>query len=84
MLNPKISASDFAKRLGEVTAQEQQDALTTITTADGNKKSIVLKVSARDWAYARIVLYHQITDDDVEYAIKKFEYVIKEFNRLLM
>ncbi|TMW54285.1 hypothetical protein DOY81_000640 [Sarcophaga bullata] len=82
MLNPKITASDFAKRLGEVTAQEQQDGSTTITTEDC-KKPVVLKVSARDWSYARIVLYHQITDNDVDYTIKKFEYVIKEFDRLL-
>ena len=82
MVNPKITASAFAKRLSEVTAQEQQDGSTTITTADC-KKPVVLKVSARDWSYARIVLYHQITDNDVEYTIKKFEYVIKEFDRML-
>lgn len=81
MVNPKITADDFSKRLGEVTAQELKDGLTT-SKADG-ECGVVLKVSARDWAYARIVLYHQITDKDVEYAIKKFEYVIKEFDRLL-
>ncbi|XP_065363969.1 uncharacterized protein LOC135957200 [Calliphora vicina] len=81
MVNPKIAASDFAKRLGEVTTQELQDGLTT-TTDDGNR-AIVLKVSARDWAYARIVLYHQITDKDIDYTIRKFEYVIKEFDGLL-
>lgn len=82
MVNPKIAASDFAKRLGEVTTQELQDGLTTTTTDDGNR-AIVLKVSARDWAYARIVLYHQITDKDVDYTIRKFEYVFKEFDGLL-
>ncbi|KAM7363472.1 uncharacterized protein ACRADG_000369 isoform 1-T2 [Cochliomyia hominivorax] len=80
MVNPKITASDFSKRLSEVTTQELQDDVTT--TPDDGKRGIVLKVSARDWAYARIVLYHQITDKDVDYTIKKFEYVIKEFDAL--
>lgn len=82
MVNPKVTASDFAKRLGEVTTKELEDGLTTTSTDDGSR-GIVLKVSARDWAYARIVLYHQITDKDVDYTIKKFEYVIKEFDGLL-
>lgn len=81
MVNPKLAASDFAKRCGEVTTQELLDGLTT--TEDDGKKDIVLKVSSRDWAYARIVLYHQITDKDVQYAIKKFEYVINEYDRII-
>lgn len=81
MVNPKVTADDFAKRLGTVTAQELADGLTT--SQEDGACGIVLKVSARDWAYARIVLYHQITDKDVDYTIKKFEYVIKEFDRLL-
>lgn len=81
MVNPKVTADEFAKRLGTVTAQELADGV--ITSAEDGASGIVLKVSARDWAYARIVLYHQITDKDVEYTIKKFEYVVKEFDRQL-
>lgn len=81
MVNPKVTADEFAKRLGTVTAQELADGV--ITSAENGASGIVLKVSARDWAYARIVLYHQITDKDVEYTIKKFEYVVKEFDRQL-
>lgn len=76
-----MTASDFAKRLSEVTEKETQDGLTT-TTQDGSR-GIVLKVSARDWEYSRLVLYHQITDKDVEYAIRKIEYVIAEYEALL-
>ncbi|XP_013106872.1 uncharacterized protein LOC106086664 [Stomoxys calcitrans] len=81
MVNPKVSADDLSKRLRTVTAQELADGL--VTAKEDGAGGIVLKVSARDWSYARIVLYHQITDKDVEYAIKKFEYVIKEYDRLL-
>jgi len=80
MLNPKLTASQFSERLKTVTEKELKAGITA--DKDG-KQGIVVKSSARDWAYARIVLYHQITDYDVELAIKKLVYVIKEFDSTL-
>jgi len=80
MLNPKLTASQFSERLKTVTEKELKAGITA--DKDG-KQGIVVKSSARDWAYARIVLYHQITDYDVELAIKKLVYVIKEFDSAL-
>uniref|UniRef100_A0A1A9WPR7 Aromatic amino acid beta-eliminating lyase/threonine aldolase domain-containing protein n=1 Tax=Glossina brevipalpis TaxID=37001 RepID=A0A1A9WPR7_9MUSC len=83
MVNPKVRASTFAKRLFEFTENELNENITTGKTDREDKKGIQLKVSSRDWTYARLVLYNQITDKDVEYAIKKIEYVIQEYDNVL-
>ena len=83
MVNPKLSASDFAARLAVVTPDELQSGITAPAKDGRQQQGIVLKVSARDWEFARIVIYHQITDFDVEMAIKKFQYVIKELDAQL-
>lgn len=75
MQNPKLTAHNFAKRCEEITPQELQDGVVT----DDNQ-GIVLKISARDWEYSRIVIYHQVSDRDVDLAIKKFEYVVRELD----
>ncbi|CAD6993070.1 unnamed protein product [Ceratitis capitata] len=71
--NPQYSASKFAERCATVKPEELAAGLC-------KELGIVLKVSARDWEFARIVLYHQISDADVELAIKKFNYVIREID----
>ncbi|KAH8280958.1 hypothetical protein KR054_005891 [Drosophila jambulina] len=73
---PKLGASEFAARLCTVEPEELQASLT-----DSNGAGIVLKASARDWAFARLVLYHQIDDKQVELAIRKLEYVIGQYDR---
>lgn len=76
--NVNLSGDKLAKRLATVTSKEIDDGV----VAEGNK-GIVLKMSARDWEFARIVLYQQITELDVELAIKKLSYVIQEYDELL-
>ncbi|KAL9895889.1 uncharacterized protein ACN2A1_006467 isoform 2-T6 [Glossina fuscipes fuscipes] len=84
MINPKISASSFAKRLAEVTQKELNENITITDETGQEMRGIQLKVSSRDWTYARIVLYNQISDKDIEYAIKKIEYVIQEYDHNLV
>ncbi|XP_054747387.1 uncharacterized protein LOC129253147 [Anastrepha obliqua] len=72
--NPKFTANDFAERCLKVTPDE----LAAGVCGTNKEQGIVVKVSARDWKFSRIVLYHQISDVDVELTIKKFNYVIKE------
>lgn len=74
----KLTGDKLANRLATVTDKEIHDGV----VAEGNK-GIVLKVSARDWEFARIVLYQQITELDVELTIKKLSYVIQEYDELL-
>lgn len=76
--NSKITSDDLQKRLLSVTEQEIKDNIT-----DDQGRGIIVKVSARDWSFARIVSYHQITPKDVEMAIKKILYVIKEYGAKL-
>jgi len=47
---------------------------------DKNGAGIVVKASARDWAFARVVLYHQVDDEQVELAIRKLKYVIGQYD----
>lgn len=77
----KITASDLAARLGCVTDKE----LTAGVVADKENPNcgIILKVSSRDWQFARMVLYEGITDLDIDLAIKKLNYVIKEYDSQL-
>ncbi|XP_014086186.2 uncharacterized protein [Bactrocera oleae] len=71
--NPKFGATAFSERCSEVTSEE----LAAGVYASHKEHGIKLKVSARDWQFARIVLYHQISDADVDLAIKKFNYIIR-------
>uniref|UniRef100_A0A1B0FQQ8 Aromatic amino acid beta-eliminating lyase/threonine aldolase domain-containing protein n=1 Tax=Glossina morsitans morsitans TaxID=37546 RepID=A0A1B0FQQ8_GLOMM len=79
MANPKITANNFAKRLSLVTERELKDNIIADEKEKG-KQGIQLKVSSRNWPYVRIVLYNQIADRDVDYIIKKIEYVIQEYD----
>ncbi|XP_036325357.1 probable low-specificity L-threonine aldolase 2 [Rhagoletis pomonella] len=72
--NAKFGASEFAKRCAKVTREE----LAAGVFGANKEQGIVLQVSARDWEFARIVLYHQISDADVELTIKKLNYIINE------
>lgn len=69
----KYPASILANRLVRIDENEVNNGVT-----DGNGNGIILKVSTRDWSFMRIVLYHHITDELVELAIKKLQYCIKE------
>ncbi|XP_019564028.2 uncharacterized protein LOC109432163 [Aedes albopictus] len=79
ILTPKIKSSDFAQRLKEVQAEEIKGGL-----IDGSGKGISVKLSARDWAFARIVIYTNLTDEDVDLAIRKIKYVIEEYQTTLV
>ncbi|XP_017484710.1 PREDICTED: probable low-specificity L-threonine aldolase 2 [Rhagoletis zephyria] len=74
--NAKFGASEFAERCAKVTREE----LAAGVFSANKEQGIVLQVSARDWEFARIVLYHQISDADVELAIKKLNYIISEID----
>lgn len=72
----KISPIDFQSRLEKVTENEILSGI-----CDENGKGIVVQVSARDWKFSRLVMYHQISDDDVDLMIKKIVYCIQEFDK---
>ncbi|KAH8388587.1 hypothetical protein KR093_010492 [Drosophila rubida] len=72
---PKLAADEFANRLGVVEPEEIAAGVT-----DKQGAGIVLKASARDWEFMRLVLYHQVDDEQVELAIKKLTYVIKQYD----
>lgn len=80
MKNSKMNATKFAERMAEVKPQELREG---IVTRQVPPQGIEVWVSTRDGAYARIVLYQQISDRDVELAIKKFAYVIQELDEKL-
>uniref|UniRef100_A0A182QXQ8 Aromatic amino acid beta-eliminating lyase/threonine aldolase domain-containing protein n=1 Tax=Anopheles farauti TaxID=69004 RepID=A0A182QXQ8_9DIPT len=78
ILSKKISSSDLAHRLAKVAPGEIEAGVT-----DPEGKGIIVKLSARDWTFARIVVYTNITDEDVELAIKKIRYVFNEYEKEL-
>lgn len=69
----KWTSSDFSKRLIEVTEDEIKGGI-----VDSEGKGIVVKTSARDWSFNRLVFHHHITESDVDEAIKKITFVIRE------
>lgn len=75
MDHEKFTASDLSRRLASITEQEIANRIT-----DEEGRGIVVKVSARDWKFARLVFYHQIREKQVQLAIKKILYVLSEFN----
>lgn len=72
--DPKISSADLTNRLVTVSSDEIKNGI-----SDENGKEILVKLSARDWSFARIVCYPQITDEDIDLAIKKIIFVIREY-----
>lgn len=72
---PKLLAKELADRLGIV---EHDEIAAGITDKNGN--GIVIKASARDWEFLRLVLYEQVDDEQVELTIKKLTYVIKQYD----
>ncbi|ALC46940.1 CG10184 [Drosophila busckii] len=75
LTQPKLTADQFADRLKLVQPEELSAGIT-----DKQGAGIVLKASARDWEFMRLVLYHQVDDEQVELAIKKLVYVIKQYD----
>lgn len=78
MSSDTVKSCDFSERLEQVKPQELQAGL-----VDETGKGISVKVSARDWSYSRIVVYTNITDDEVDLAIRKIKYVIDEYQSKL-
>lgn len=78
ILTDKIKSDEFARRLANVSSQEIADRVT-----DTSGKGISVKLSARDWAFVRIVTYTNLTNEDVDLAIRKIKYVIEEYQTLL-
>lgn len=72
---PKLLAKELADRLGIV---EPDEIAAGVTDKNGN--GIVIKASARDWEFLRLVLYEQVDDEQVELTIKKLTYVIKQYD----
>ncbi|EDV92996.1 probable low-specificity L-threonine aldolase 2 [Drosophila grimshawi] len=72
---PKLTASQLANRLAVIEPEELTAGIT-----GPNGAGIVLKASSRNWEFMRLVLYHQVNDDQVEMAIKKISYVIKQYD----
>ncbi|XP_055543208.1 uncharacterized protein LOC129728776 [Wyeomyia smithii] len=76
ILSKKITSSDISTRFAQVFSKEIESEIT-----DTQGRGICVKVSARDWAFTRIVMYTNITDEEVDLAIKKIKYVIKEYEQ---
>uniref|UniRef100_U5ERL8 Putative threonine aldolase n=1 Tax=Corethrella appendiculata TaxID=1370023 RepID=U5ERL8_9DIPT len=74
----KLTSGDLGARLKIITDKEMQDGV-----KDKHGKSIIVKASGRDWSFARLVCYNEITDDDCDAAITKILYVLKEYESLL-
>ncbi|XP_030558899.1 probable low-specificity L-threonine aldolase 2 [Drosophila novamexicana] len=72
---PKLTANQFAERLAVVEPDEL-----TAGVAGKNGAGIIVKASARNWEFMRLVFYHQVDDELVELAIKKLTYVIKQYD----
>ncbi|KFB52695.1 AGAP003688-PA-like protein [Anopheles sinensis] len=76
IISKNVHSSDLSHRLATVCPGEMEAGV-----VDSSGKGIAVKVSARDWTFARIVVYTNITDEEVELAIKKIRYVIKEYEK---
>uniref|UniRef100_A0A182NCJ9 Aromatic amino acid beta-eliminating lyase/threonine aldolase domain-containing protein n=1 Tax=Anopheles dirus TaxID=7168 RepID=A0A182NCJ9_9DIPT len=76
ILSKKICSSELARRLAMVAPGEIEAGV-----VDSEGKGIAVKLSARDWTFARIVVYTNITDEEVELAIKKIRYVFVEYEK---
>lgn len=72
---PKLTAKELADRLAIVEPEEIAAGVT-----DKNGAGIIVKSSARDWEFMRLVLYNQVDDEQVELSIKKLTYVIKQYD----
>jgi threonine aldolase len=79
LTNEKLRSDEFSARLLTVTDAEISDGI-----VDANGLGICLKISSRDWSFARVVTYVQITDELVDLAIKKLTYVIREFEAKIL
>ncbi|XP_053698225.1 uncharacterized protein LOC128745222 [Sabethes cyaneus] len=78
ILKKEIKAYNLSDRFAEVQPKEVDDGI-----VDSQGKGISVKISARDWAFARIVVYTNITDEEVDLAIMKIKYVIQEYEQRL-
>lgn len=61
----KVVAKDFQQRIAEV--------------KENDPVKVSVRASSRDTQYVRFVTYWEITDEDVDAAIAKILFVIKEF-----
>lgn len=63
----------------EIVAKDVLNRLNTVHVDDEYK--VCVRASSRNPKVIRVVLYHEITDPQVELAIKKFKLVIEEFDK---
>lgn len=74
LLPKKYPPKYLMERLETITVKEKSDGIT-----DESGNGILVKTFARDdWNSIRFVLYHHISDDLTELAIKKIKYCISE------
>lgn len=71
----RISAEKLIARLLTVGEGEVEAGV-----VDNDGKPIILKIGSRNKNFARLVLYPGVTDEQVDLAIKKITYCIKEFS----
>lgn len=69
--------NDLVARLAQVLPDELSAGVCDV--ADG-RRGIVVRMSSRDWKFARLVVYHQITDEAVDLLIKKLVYCVREWD----
>lgn len=70
----RVSAIDFLQRLLNVTQEELSNNVTDI-----NGRGIIVKVCSRE-DFVRLVFYHEINDEQLNLAIKKICYCLKELD----
>lgn len=68
----RVSMNDFSNRLYKITDDEK--------ALFGDDKTCIIKVMPLDDESVRVVLYCDITQEDVDIAINKLKFVIKEFD----
>uniref|UniRef100_A0A1B6KDU5 Aromatic amino acid beta-eliminating lyase/threonine aldolase domain-containing protein n=2 Tax=Graphocephala atropunctata TaxID=36148 RepID=A0A1B6KDU5_9HEMI len=69
--DPKLTAQEFCERLFKVTEEESKDL---------GEDTCVIKLFLKSSTEIRLVLCCNITDEDVTAAVKKLQYVIREFD----
>lgn len=71
----KVTALELSNRLAEVKEDEIK-----VGVCDAKQNGIIIKSSCKNLNTLRVVFYHQVNDELTTLAIKKFQYVIKEFD----
>ncbi|KAK6642832.1 hypothetical protein RUM43_004334 [Polyplax serrata] len=65
-----LTAPEFCFRVGTVTETEEREL---------KDKCVVIRALGKSASVARLVLYHNITDEDIQKVIEKLVYIVNEF-----